>query len=259
MASAYTTLLGLVQPVTGELNGTWGNVVNAQLTQLVEDAIAGQASADITASDWTLTTTGSGAQNQARMAILIVSGSPGAVFEGEISGTTLTVNSLTSGTVRVGQTLSGTGIEEGTTIDSGSGSTWTVSTSQTVSATTITATMTRYINAPESSKAYVVVNNSDTIVYLRGFDGVSTYTTGDFVLPSTSALFAWDDTDFVKVAGGSGGATGGGTNQVFFNNDLEVTTSYAIPADKNSGTFGPVTINAGVTVTVPPTSVWTVV
>jgi hypothetical protein len=56
-----------------------------------------------------------------------------------------------------------------------------------------------------------------------------------------------------------GGATGGGTDEIFFENNLVVTTNYSVTATKNAGTFGPVTINSGVTVTVPSTSVWSIV
>lgn len=77
MTTQYTPLLGLALPVTGELSGTWGNVVNDSITQLVEDSVANYATADVTSSDWTLTTTGLGAANQARMAILIPTGTPG--------------------------------------------------------------------------------------------------------------------------------------------------------------------------------------
>jgi hypothetical protein len=73
MASSYTSLLGLVLPTTGELTNTWGAIVNAQLTQLVEDAIANAATASVTSGDWTLSTTGGGATNEARMAILMPS------------------------------------------------------------------------------------------------------------------------------------------------------------------------------------------
>ena len=55
------------------------------------------------------------------------------------------------------------------------------------------------------------------------------------------------------------GATGGGTDQVFYENDTSVSADYTITTDKNAGTFGPVTIDSGVTVTVPSGSVWTVV
>lgn len=77
MTTAFTSLLGFALPVTGELSGTWGDEVNNSITQLVEDSVAGVASQSVAGADWTLTTTGSGAANQARMAILIPTGSPG--------------------------------------------------------------------------------------------------------------------------------------------------------------------------------------
>ena len=53
--------------------------------------------------------------------------------------------------------------------------------------------------------------------------------------------------------------TGGGSNQAFYLNDITITANYTIPTGKNAGTFGPVTINSGVTVTVSSGSYWTVV
>jgi len=47
-----------------------------------------------------------------------------------------------------------------------------------------------------------------------------------------------------------GGATGGGSDAVFIENDQTVTTDYTIPADKNAMSTGPVSIDTGVTVTV---------
>ena len=61
-----------------------------------------------------------------------------AVFVGSISATTLTVSSITSGSITVGMTISGTGVTAGTYITAGSGTSWTVSVSQSVSSTTIT-------------------------------------------------------------------------------------------------------------------------
>jgi hypothetical protein len=77
MATNYTSLLGLALPTTGELVGTWGDTVNNSITQLVEDSIAGTTTQSITSGDWTLSTTGSGAANQARAAIIIPTGTPG--------------------------------------------------------------------------------------------------------------------------------------------------------------------------------------
>ena len=56
-----------------------------------------------------------------------------------------------------------------------------------------------------------------------------------------------------------GGATGGGTDQVFYLNGQTVNTSYSIPAGQNAGSFGPITVASGATVTVPSGSTWTVV
>jgi hypothetical protein len=66
-------------------------------------------------------------------------------------------------------------------------------------------------------------------------------------------------TEFVTTAVSSVGAKGGGTNQVFFENDATVTNDYTITTNKNAITAGPVTINSGVTVTIPNGSVWVIV
>ena len=58
---------------------------------------------------------------------------------------------------------------------------------------------------------------------------------------------------------GGGGATGAGTDEIFWENGQTVNTSYSIPVGVNAGSFGPITIASGVTVTVPSGGVWTVV
>ena len=52
------------------------------------------------------------------------------------------------------------------------------------------------------------------------------------------------------------GATGGGTDKVFVQNDQVITTNYTIPVGKNASSVGPVSIDAGVTVTVSANSTW---
>lgn len=59
--------------------------------------------------------------------------------------------------------------------------------------------------------------------------------------------------------GGGGGATGGGSDAIFYNNGQTVTTNYTIPTSYNAGTFGPISINSGATVTVPSGSTWSIV
>lgn len=56
-----------------------------------------------------------------------------------------------------------------------------------------------------------------------------------------------------------GGATGGGSDQVFWENGQTVTTSYTITNNRNAVSAGPITINAGVTVTVGDGENWVIV
>jgi len=55
-----------------------------------------------------------------------------------------------------------------------------------------------------------------------------------------------------------GGASGGGTDAVFYVNDQTVTIGYSIPSGKSASSTGPITISSGVTVTVPTSSRWVV-
>jgi hypothetical protein len=132
MPTSYTSLLGFALPVTGELQGTWGTVVNDNITELVEDSIAATATASVTSGDWTLSTTGSGAANEARCAILIPTGTPG---------------------------------------------------------------VSRNIIAPSQSKAYVVINQSDAAVVVKG-----SATTGTTIAAGDRAVVAWNGSDFVTIA-----------------------------------------------------------
>lgn len=56
-----------------------------------------------------------------------------------------------------------------------------------------------------------------------------------------------------------GGATGGGADTVFLENSNTVTTNYTLTTNKNAVTAGPITINSGVTVTVPAGQSWVIV
>ena len=74
----------------------------------------------------------------------------------------------------------------------------------------------------------------------------------------TAASFYGDGANLSNLPASApvGGAT---TNKVFFNNDQTVSVTYSIPANTNSGSFGPITVAAGQTVTIPSGSYWTIV
>ena len=56
-----------------------------------------------------------------------------------------------------------------------------------------------------------------------------------------------------------GGATGGGADQIFIENGQTVTVDYSITSGNNAGTFGPISVATGVTVTVSTGSTWSIV
>jgi hypothetical protein len=107
-------------------------------------------------------------------------GQVGSQFTGSISGTTLTVvaNSVTSGAITIGQTLSGTGITAGTTIvgfntgaggNVNEGGTYTVSKSQTVASTTINGYYQRPLTI-ESAFVRVTTTSNGVPIYGGGLD-----------------------------------------------------------------------------------------
>ena len=73
MASTYTSTLKLEKPAQGEKSGVWGNTINNNITDIVENAIAGL----VTINTWTQAnpalatlTTGEGSVTQSNAAIL---------------------------------------------------------------------------------------------------------------------------------------------------------------------------------------------
>lgn len=70
-------------------------------------------------------------------------------------------------------------------------------------------------------------------------------------------MYAKNGSGTVVTVGG--GATGGGGDQIFYENDQTVTVNYTISSNKNAMSAGPITINSGIVVTIPAGSVWSIV
>jgi hypothetical protein len=143
--------------------------------------------------------------------------------------------------------------------------------------------------APSSSKAYVVINQSNAQVVLKG-----AATTGVIIPASTTLMCAWNGTDFIAITaltlssgttaqrpstaatgmmrynttlaqfegydgsnwGGIGGAQAGGVIQT---NKTEVTVSYTLPSGSNGFSVGPITIDSGVSVTITSGQIWVII
>jgi hypothetical protein len=56
-----------------------------------------------------------------------------------------------------------------------------------------------------------------------------------------------------------GGATGGSSDDIFYENGQTVTANYTLTTNKNAMSAGPITINSGATVTVPTGASWVIV
>ncbi|HMC37036.1 MAG TPA: hypothetical protein VKK30_04130 [Actinomycetota bacterium] len=86
-ADSYSARLRLRLQATGGNANTWGSLLNTADIQLVEDAIAGMATIVVAAADITLSQN-NGATDQARMAILNLTGAPTAVHNINIPAVT---------------------------------------------------------------------------------------------------------------------------------------------------------------------------
>lgn len=83
----------------------------------------------------------------------------------------------------------------------------------------------------------LALNSHDGILFFKVDDGVDTY---------------------ITTISRAAGAKGGGRNEVFFENDIVVTDDYEITEGKNAMSTGPLTIEQGVTITVPSESNWVI-
>ena len=102
------------------------------------------------------------------------------------------------------------------------------------------------INLPGVNTA----GNQNTSGTSGGFTAGSASNLNSGTLPDARFPSTLPAVDGSNLTGISAGATGGGSDEVFYENDQTVTTNYTITNGKNAMSAGPITINSGVTVTV---------
>ena len=97
-----------------------------------------------------------------------------------------------------------------------------------------------------------------------GFQAPATISSSlTWTLPSADAAVSGyalvsDGSGTLSWAAAGGGAVGN-SDAIFWENDQTITGNYTITNGKNAGSFGPITIQSGVTVTVGSGETWTVV
>jgi len=169
-----------------------------------------------------------------------------AIFTGSISGTTLTVTNLQSGTIAIGQALFGVGVSQETVITGGSGSTWTINVSQTVSATlmnssttqsftgvlttgstnaTLATTATLYLG--QTIQGVNVPVNTMITAILTPVAGVNQYTVSSNTAVSSETMYALNFT----VIPSNDGAFSGGTT-------VDIVDNYFVYSRPSSQQFG---------------------
>jgi len=105
---------------------------------------------------------------------------------------------------------------------------------------------------------------TNTLTLPPGGDGelvstVATQTLTNKSIAASQLTGALPALDGSSLTGISAGATGGGSDQIFYENGQNVTADYTITNGKNAMSAGPITINSGVTVTVGSGETYTVV
>lgn len=77
MADTFTSALGIRQPQTGAYNNSWGSVLNTDMMQLFDDAIAGQSVITVNSTSISLPAMTQGATANTRMFSMQLVGAPG--------------------------------------------------------------------------------------------------------------------------------------------------------------------------------------
>jgi hypothetical protein len=226
---------------SGEQANTWGTTTNTNLGTLIEQSICGMATLNLTGATYTLTVYNY-VQDESRMMLLNCQGSPGTTC-------TITAPSVSKMYVVANQTADDSDIE----IWVGSGTPVTIPPG--VAATVWTDGI-DFFYANDISVYITGVNGAAVLPVGTTSQRPSPPQAGEIRLNSTTTKFE----GYNGIAWGSigGGATGGGSDQVFVENGQTVTTSYTISTGFNAESVGPISIDAGVTVTVPVDQYWVI-
>lgn len=123
---------------------------------------------------------------------------------------------------------------------------------------------------PEPDEGQLGYNIGDNRLYIwvLNDDDVGSWVDASPATDAGVTQITAGDNITINPAGGTGNVTinaadhmptGGGDDQIFYENGQEVTEDYTLTTGTNAGSFGTVTINEDATVTVPDGSTWVIV
>jgi len=268
MTSTYSSNLKLELMGTGDQSGTWGDTTNTNLGTLLEQAVAGYTTQALAGAGPTALTIPNGASGVGRYYIIEFTGSPTAghnvtvpavqkpyiVFNNTSVSIVFKVSGQTGVTVAVGKKAivynNGTDVIEVANAPVTEAGTQTL-TNKTLSAVALTGTTT--------ASGDILMSGTGQLDLPVGTTAQRSGSPNSGMIRFNSDNVAFEGYNGTAWGNIGGGAAGGGSDAIFWNNGQTVTTSYSIPASTNAGTFGPVTISGSATVTIPSSSTWTVV
>lgn len=279
MPSSYSTSLRLQLIATGEQSGIWGTTTNTNLGTLLEQAITGVQSIALSSSTYTLSNL-NGASDQARNAVL--------VFTGALSGNcTVTAPQVNKVYIVSNQTTNGHSV----IMTTGAGLTVTIANGQTAliysngtnfylaspyDASNVDITggqinNTTIGNVTPDTGAFTTLSatsltvptiTSNTVFSNTGYIKLPSGTTGNQPVSPTAGMVRFNTTTnkFEGYDGTSWGPLGGGnkTDTGLWQNAYNITTNQTISSGYNASSVGPITIDGGISVTVPTGSTWLV-
>lgn len=239
MSSTYSSNLKIELIGTGDQSGAWGTTTNENFVNVFEDAIVGRALVDFpTDADLTLTYTDTVATQAARHLYLNVTstGSQTAtrsLIVPTINKTYIVENNTTGGQAILVKTVAGTGI----TVPNG-------------------RRIPLYVDGDDVVTAWDYMGENVSVAVGTTAQRPSVPNQGAIRYNTTTSQYeGYDGTAWGQLGGG---ATGGGGDEVFVENSMVVTTDYTLPTGKSASSVGPITINSGISVTIPSGARWVV-
>jgi hypothetical protein len=293
--TTYSQSLKLTLIGDGEEAGTWGGTTNTNLGTLLEQAITGVQTISMSNANVTLTSI-DGTADQARNAVLVVTGTNAAVRDiiaPLVNKQYLVVNNTTGGfaiNIRASSGFS-VSIPNGTSVfvycdgtnfysaqQSYTTGNFNVGGNLTVTGTsdlqgnvsalnisTANVTASGAVNAATMTITGALTGNVATFSGNSSFNGtgavkVPVGTTGQQPSPVTGMIrFNSTDAQFEGYGGSQwssiGGASAGGA---VYENKQIIASNYTMTTDYNGESVGPITIDSGVTVTIPSGSRWVI-
>jgi hypothetical protein len=276
MASTYSTSLRLELIGTGEQSGVWGNTTNNNLGTLLEQAITGVDSITLSSSTYTLTNL-NGDSDEARNAVLVFTGSLSGnctVTAPSVNKVYLVRNATTGGhnvvmsaggiTVAVPAGLTYLIYSDGTDffIANNYDSTNVNITGGTINGTTIglTTPAAAEFTALEATSFSVPTITSNVIFSSTGSITLPVGSTIDQPISPAEGMVRFNTTTnkFEGYDGTTWGPLGGGnkTDTGLWQNAYIIVDNQIIETGYNASSVGPITIDSGVSVTVPDGSNW---